>query len=104
MFSCEYCGIFKITCFEEHLTTAAFIRCYFDTISLKQSDFYTTYAFEIINLERKYSLKNKTKTPLQKIKQKLLCNPKDFSFMPEQVYYFLETKFPIHVFKMCYWL
>ena len=27
VFSCEYCGIFKITCFEEHLRTAASIRC-----------------------------------------------------------------------------
>ena len=32
VFSCEYCGIFKIICFEERLRTAASIRCYFDTI------------------------------------------------------------------------
>ena len=31
--------MFKITCFEKHLRTAACIRCYFDTISLKQSGF-----------------------------------------------------------------
>ena len=39
VFPSEYCGIFKITCFEEHLQTAASISCYFDTINLKQSGF-----------------------------------------------------------------
>ena len=36
MFSCEYCGIFKITCFEEHLRTATSIKCYFDAINPEQ--------------------------------------------------------------------
>ena len=54
MFSCEYCRIFKITCFEEHLQTAASIRCYFDTINLKQSAFCTSYHFKILVSERKY--------------------------------------------------
>ena len=53
MFSCEYCGVFKITCFEEYLRTAASIRCYFDTINLKQSGFCTTYSFKILVSERK---------------------------------------------------
>ena len=47
MFSCESCWIFKITCFEEHLRPDASIRCYFDTISLKQSGFCLTYSFKI---------------------------------------------------------
>ena len=34
---CEYCAIFKITCFEESLRTDLSIRCYFDTINIKQS-------------------------------------------------------------------
>ena len=61
MLSCEYCKIFKISWFEEHLRTAAFIRCYFYTINLKQSRFCTTYSFKkILVLERKYknNLKN----------------------------------------------
>ena len=54
VFSCEYCGIFKITCFEEHLQTAAsMIRCYFDTINLKQSGFCTTYSLKILVSEGK---------------------------------------------------
>ena len=35
----EYCQIFKISCFEEHLLTAASIRCYLDLINLKLSGF-----------------------------------------------------------------
>ena len=54
MFSCEYCRIFKITCFEERLSTAASIRCYFDTINLKQSGFCTIYSFKILVSERTY--------------------------------------------------
>ena len=49
----EFCGIFKITCFEQHLRTAAFIRRYFDTINLKQSGLYTTFSFKILASERK---------------------------------------------------
>ena len=58
--SSESCGIFKITCFEEHLLTTASIRCYFDTVSLKQSGLYTTYSFKILFSERKHrnNLKN----------------------------------------------
>ena len=60
MLSCEYCGKFKINCFEEHLRTAASIGCYFDTINLMQSGFCATYSFEIPVSERKYkyNLKN----------------------------------------------
>ena len=54
VFSCEYCGIFKINCFEEHLRTAVSIRCYFDRISLKQSGFFTTYSFKILVSEQSY--------------------------------------------------
>ena len=64
VFSCEYCGIFKIICFEERLRTAASIICYFDTINLKQScahsvpkpfkgatkSYFTHYSCEIIVL------------------------------------------------------
>ena len=52
--SCEYCRIFKITYFQEHLWTAASIRSYFDTIILKQSE-------KILVSERKYknNLKNR---------------------------------------------
>ena len=38
------------TCFEEHLQTAASIRCYFDTTNQKQSGFCTTYSFKILAL------------------------------------------------------
>ena len=54
MFSFEYCGIFKITCFGEHLRTAASIKRYFDRMNLKQSGFYTTYSLKILVSERKY--------------------------------------------------
>ena len=47
MFSCKYCRIFKSTCFEEQLQTAASIRCYLDSIILKQSTFCTTSSFKI---------------------------------------------------------
>ena len=55
--SCEYCRIFnrifKITCCEEHLRTAASIRWFFDNIYLRQSGFCTTYSFKILISERK---------------------------------------------------
>ena len=44
----------KITCFEEHLPKAASIRCYFDTISVRQSDFCTSYSFTVLVLKWKY--------------------------------------------------
>ena len=61
MFSFEYCGIFTITCFEEHLGTAASIRCYFDKVSLRQSGFCATCSFKILVSERKCknNLKNR---------------------------------------------
>ena len=43
MFSCEYCGTFKITCFEEYLRTTASMGCYLNLINLEQSDFGATY-------------------------------------------------------------
>ena len=60
-FSCEYCRIFKVTCFEGYLRMATFIRCYFDTMNLKQFDFCITYSFKILVSERKYknNLKNR---------------------------------------------
>ena len=59
-FSCEYCRIFKVTCFEGYLRMATFIRCYFDTMNLKQFGFCITYSFKILVSERKYknNLKN----------------------------------------------
>ena len=71
--SCEYCGIFKITCFEEHLRPATSIRCYFDTINLKQSGFCTTYYFKIFVLERKKKKKTQKSWISKKILQ-LSCN------------------------------
>ena len=61
MFSCENWRIFKITCFEKHLRTAASIRCYLDAINLKQSGFCTTCSFKVLVLEQKYknNLKNR---------------------------------------------
>ena len=55
-----------ITCFEEHPRTAASIICYFDTINLKESGFWTTYSFKIFvsdpmhknNLKHRESQKN----------------------------------------------
>ena len=51
----------KITCFEENLQTAASIRCYFDSINVKQSGFSTISPFKIFDSERKYknNLKNR---------------------------------------------
>ena len=61
MFSRENWRIFKITCFEKHLRTAASIRCYLDAINLKQSGFCTTCSFKVLVLEQKYknNLKNR---------------------------------------------
>ena len=58
MFSCEYCGIFKIN-FEEHLWTAASIRCYFDKINLKQSGFCTIYSFKALVSNEKIKIISK---------------------------------------------
>ena len=66
----EYCGIFKITCFEEHLRTDASIRCYFDTISLKQSGFCTTYSFKVLVSERQYKNNLKYREAQKKKKKK----------------------------------
>ena len=71
VFSCEYCGSFTIICFEEHLWTAAFIRCYFDTINPKQSGFCTTYSFKILALERKHRNNLKNLKNLKKKKKKI---------------------------------
>ena len=82
--SCEYCGIFnrifKITCCEEHLRTAASIRWFFDNIYLRQSGFCTTYSFKILISERKCknNLKNcesKKNTQILKYSNRQrLCN------------------------------
>ena len=48
MFSCDYCRIFKITWYDEHLPTVASIRCYFDTNNLKQSGFCTTFPLKFL--------------------------------------------------------
>ena len=66
MFSCEYCRIFKITCFEKHLQMVASFRCYFEKINLKQSGFCATYSFKIFISERKYKNNLKNREP-QKI-------------------------------------
>ena len=70
MFSCEYWQIFKITCYEEHLRTLAFIRCYFDTINLKQSGFCTSYFFKILVSEQKYKENLKNRESQKKKKKK----------------------------------
>ena len=44
----------NITGFEEHLGTAASIKCYFDKINLKQSELCTTSSFKILASKRKY--------------------------------------------------
>ena len=72
VFSCEYCGIFKITCFEEHLQMAASVRCYFDAINLKQSGFCTTYSFKILVSERKCKINLKSRESQKKKKKKKL--------------------------------
>ena len=69
MFSCKYCGNFKINCFEEHLPTAVSIRCYFDTINLKQFGFYTTNSFEILVSERKFKNHFKNRESKTNIRQ-----------------------------------
>ena len=67
MFSSEYCRIFKINCFEEHLLTVACIRCFFDTINLKQSGICTTYSFKIVS---KWVYKNDLKNCKSQNKKK----------------------------------
>ena len=69
MFSCKYCGNFKINCFEEHLPTAVSIRCYFDKINLKQLGFYTTSSFEILVSERKFKNHFKNRESKTNIRQ-----------------------------------
>ena len=54
MFSCEYCGIFTITYFKEHLQTTASLGGYFDTTNLKQSGFCTVSSLRILVSEQKY--------------------------------------------------
>ena len=66
MFSFEYCQIFNITCFEEHLQKAASIKCYFGTINLKQCGFCTTYYIKILVSERKYKNNLKNREPQKK--------------------------------------
>ena len=51
---CEYCGIFK--CFEEHLETAASIRCYFEIINQNHSDFCATHFYKVLATEQKYEI------------------------------------------------
>ena len=57
-----YCKIFiSALVYLDHLFwRTSFIRCYFDTINLKQSGFCTIYSFKILALERNYenNLKN----------------------------------------------
>ena len=48
LFSCECKEIFKNICFEEHMRTASSIRCYFDTINLKQSGFCATCSIKVL--------------------------------------------------------
>ena len=67
MFSCEHCGMFRITCFEEHLRPVASITCYFDTINLKQSGFCRTCYFKILVSEQKYKIKRPPLKIIQKI-------------------------------------
>ena len=67
--SYEYCGNFKITCFEEHLQMAASIRWFLYDIGLrhervKQSCFCTNYSFKILVSEWKY--KNNLKSWISK--------------------------------------
>ena len=58
-FSYEYCRMFKITRSEEHLRTAASIRCYFDTMNLQRSGFCTTHSFNILVSEGKIKVISK---------------------------------------------
>ena len=53
----EYCGVFKITCFEELLRKAATIRCYFGKIKIPAS-------------ERKYKNNHKNHESQKKKKKK----------------------------------
>ena len=59
----EYCGVFKITCFEELLRKAATIRCYFGKIKIPAS-------------ERKYKIKKKIMYNKKKKKKKKSYNYK----------------------------
>ena len=56
MFFYEFCGIRKITLFEEHLQTAASVRCCFSTMSLKQSGFCSNPSFKILVSERRHNI------------------------------------------------
>ena len=71
-FSYECCRIFKITRSEEHLRTAASIRCYFDTMNLQWSGFCTTHSFNILVSEGK--IKVISKSWISKKEKKILID------------------------------
>ena len=76
VFFCEHCLIFKITCLEEYLQTAASTRCYFDIINLKQSGFCATFFLKKILVSgRKYknNLKTKKSCGFPKILKVKIC-------------------------------
>ena len=65
--------MFKITCFEKHLRTAACIRCYFDTISLKQSGFAQPPILLKFLFQKENNLKNR-ESQKKKEKKKILTH------------------------------
>ena len=93
---CEYCGIFKKTCFEEHLEAAASIRCYFEIINQNQSDFCATHFFKVLATEQKYEINLKDcKSKSKKRKTKYL----EFSYL-YSVYVMFYYKIPCIFFKI----
>ena len=71
MFSCKYCGNFKITCFEEYLQTAASIDVILTGSILKHSGFCTTYSSKILFWELKYKNTLKNRESKKKKKKKI---------------------------------
>ena len=69
-FSCKNSKNFKVTSFAQHLQPATSIRCYFDKINLKESDFQNLkFFFKILVSNRKYNNNLKNREPRKKYLQ-----------------------------------
>ena len=90
MFSCKYCGNFKITCFEEYLQTAASIDVILTGSILKHSGFCTTYSSKILFWELKYKTTLKNRESQKKKKKKRL----QFLYTVYNVYVMFYYKIP----------
>ena len=85
--SCEYCGISKVICFEEHLRMAASIRCYFDMINLKQSGFCTAYFWKFLQNKNIKTISKTMNLKKKKKKKKKICDSHMHVYVYVMFYY-----------------